>query len=62
MQVDGRLALQGVAAGEWWDTSPSMTWALVFAGAGQLLHPHPTDAQRPLNRRVIFLVSPFPRV
>lgn len=58
-QVSERFVAAGQPAppDEWWETNPAMTWALVFAGAGQLLHPNPTMEQRPLNRRVNFLIA-----
>lgn len=58
-RVTERLAQSGVDGGEWWDTSPRMTWAHVYAAAGMLEFDPPNDAQRLLNRRVIFLVSMF---
>ncbi len=51
----------GADPGEWWNDSPVMTWALVFAGSGQPIHEAPAnDLQRAENRRVHFLVSQFP--
>lgn len=58
-EVTAEAALSGVAAGDWWDASPNVTWGLVFAAAGMLQHDPPTPAQRPLNRRVDVLVSIF---
>jgi hypothetical protein len=51
--------IAGVDAGEWWDESMHVTWGLVFAGAGMLTFPNPADAERPLNRRVVVLVTQF---
>ncbi|WP_067841419.1 hypothetical protein [Nocardia lijiangensis] len=60
-QVNGRLVLHGVpAVDEWWESNPAFTWALVYAGAGQLEYPQPSSEQRALNRRVLFLVGVFP--
>lgn len=52
-------AVAGVDAGQWWETSPHVTWGLVYAGAGMLKFPTPTGEERPLNRRVVLLVSRF---
>ena len=57
--VTARLAESGIDAGDWWETAPSMTWAMVFAAAGMLQFDPPSMDQRPLNRRVVFLVSMF---
>jgi hypothetical protein len=52
-------SIAGVEAGEWWDTSPHITWGLVYAGAGMLKFPVPAAGERPQNRRVVVLVSQF---
>ena len=52
-------AVTGVDASDWWETSPHVTWGLVYAGAGMLKFPTPTGEERPLNRRVVVLVSRF---
>lgn len=58
-RVTQRMAESGLDAGQWWETGPNVTWGLVFAAAGMLEHDPPTAEQRPLNRRVIVLVSMF---
>jgi flagellar motor protein MotB len=58
-QVTEVAAQSGVQAGEWWETSPRVTWGLVYTAAGMLQFDPPSDAQRPLNRRVVILVSIF---
>jgi flagellar motor protein MotB len=58
-RVTERLTVSGVDAGDWWETAPSITWSLVFAAAGMLQHDPPTPDERPLNRRVEFLVTLF---
>jgi flagellar motor protein MotB len=58
-QVTARVAQSGMVAGDWWETSPRVTWGLVYAAAGMLEHDPPSQAQRPLNRRVVILVSMF---
>lgn len=58
-EVSQRVAAAGGDAGEWWETSPHVTWGLVFAAAGMLQHDPPSDEQRPLNRRVVMLISAF---
>lgn len=58
-KVNSKVVQAGGEAGPWWETSPHVTWAQVYAGAGMLLHNPPTNAQRPLNRRVVVLVSVF---
>jgi hypothetical protein len=58
-QVRARLAQSGITAGDWWETSQRVTWGLVYAAAGMLEHDPPTVVQRPLNRRVVMLVSMF---
>ena len=60
-RVTERLAQSGIVAGDWWETAGSVTWGLVFAAAGMLRFDPPTSVQRPLNRRVVFLVSMFDR-
>lgn len=61
--VKGRVvelvSVAGIDAGEWWESSPQVTWGLVFAGAGMLKFPEPTPDERLLNRRVVVLVSQF---
>ena len=62
-RVTEKAAEQGVDAGEWWETSPFVTWGLVFAATGMLKHPQPADEQQRLeNRRVTVLVSIFNEV
>jgi hypothetical protein len=58
-RVTAKAAAAGVVAGDWWETSPHVTWGLVFAAAGMLKFPNPSTAERPLNRRVVVLVSIF---
>lgn len=59
-QVSERTAQSGVDAGEWWETTPQVTWGLVFAAAGMLHHDPPSGEQeRAANRRVVLLVSMF---
>jgi flagellar motor protein MotB len=58
-KVAERLTQSGISAADWPETAPSVTWALVYAAAGMLKFDPPTQAQRPLNRRVMFLVSMF---
>lgn len=58
-EVNAKVTAAGGPAGEWWETSPHVTWGLVFAAAGMLVHDPPTEDQRPLNRRVVVLVSLF---
>jgi flagellar motor protein MotB len=59
-RVTERLAQSGIDAGEWWESSSRVTWALVFAAAGMLEHDPPaSEADRLENRRVIILVSMF---
>ena len=58
-QVTARLAQSGINAGEWWETSQRVKWGLVFAAAGMLEFDPPSQEQRPLNRRVVMLVSMF---
>jgi hypothetical protein len=57
--VNSKVVAAGRNAGEWWETSPHVTWGLVFAAAGMLKHDPPSEDQRPLNRRVVVLVSIF---
>ncbi|BCH23326.1 hypothetical protein MesoLjLc_30380 [Mesorhizobium sp. L-8-10] len=57
--VSSRAAEAGFDAGEWWETSPQVTWGMVFAATGMLRHDPPSDAERRLNRRVVILVSLF---
>ena len=60
VRVTERLAQSGIDAGEWWESSPRMTWAMVFAAAGMLEHDPPaSEAERLQNRRVVMLVSLF---
>jgi hypothetical protein len=60
-QVNGRLAVAGRTLTAWWDEDPSLTWGLVYAGAGMLERELPANEEdRKLNRRVLFLVSEFP--
>jgi hypothetical protein len=59
LQVTSQAAQAGFDVGEWWETSPQVKWGLVFAAAGMLRHDPPSDDQRPLNRRVVVLVSVF---
>lgn len=60
LRVTERLAQSQIEGGEWWDTSPRVTWAMVFAAAGMLQHDPPaSEAERLDNRRVMFLVSMF---
>lgn len=55
-----KAAASGVAADDWWETSPHVTWGLVFAAAGMMHNPNPMgEAQRAANRRVVVLVSIF---
>lgn len=58
-QVTARLAQSGITAENWWETSQRVTWGLVFAAAGMLEHDPPSEPQRPLNRRVVMLISMF---
>jgi flagellar motor protein MotB len=59
-QVSISVSQSGVQPGDWWETSPHITWGLVFAAAGMLKFDPPADEdQRSQNRRVVILVSIF---
>ena len=59
-RVTERLARSGINGGDWWDSSPRVTWAMVFAAAGMLDHDPPaSEAERLANRKVVILVSMF---
>jgi hypothetical protein len=58
-EVTAAVAEDGVDAGQWWETSPHITWAVVPAATGTLKHDPPSEEQRPENRRVMVLVSIF---
>ena len=58
--VTAKAAASGVAADDWWETSPHVTWGLVYAAAGMMHNPNPvSEAERAANRRVVVLVSIF---
>jgi hypothetical protein len=59
LEVTSQASQAGFDVGEWWETSPQVTWGLVFAAAGMLRHDPPSEDERPLNRRVVILVSIF---
>jgi len=58
-EVAAAAARTGLDAGTWWEDSTHVTWGLVFAGAGMLRHNPPSEEERPLNRRVVILLSIF---
>jgi hypothetical protein len=59
-RVAEKCSEQGVDAGEWWEHLDWVTWALVPASTAMLEYDPPRDEQRPLNRRVVILLSAFP--
>ncbi|WKG05509.1 hypothetical protein [Mycolicibacterium sp. HK-90] len=58
-EVNSKVVAAGGQVSDWWENSPHVTWGLVFAAAGMLAHDPPTMDQRPLNRRVVVLVTIF---
>jgi flagellar motor protein MotB len=59
-EVSSLVSQSGMQAGDWWETSKHITWALVYAAAGMLKFDTPADEyQRSQNRRVVILVSIF---
>jgi hypothetical protein len=59
-EVATELGADAAQAGEWWETSPQMTWGLVYAAAGMLQHDPPGgEDERSQNRRVVILTSVF---
>lgn len=57
--VSSKATQAGIQVGEWWETSPHITWGMVYAAAGMLQFDSPSDEERKLNRRVVMLISIF---
>jgi hypothetical protein len=59
-RVSDRLAAAGIDGGSWWDSTPDLTWSLVYASTGMLEFDPPLDeTERVQNRRVVMLASLF---
>ena len=59
-EVNALVVKAGGVESQWWEDSPRITWALVFAAAGMLVHDPPKgEGERALNRRVMVLASVF---